>query len=192
MESPINATKPYLDYLEKEMLIQGILSAFCVVAAAGVFDRAINTGAGPSAFLRNLQANGTAYLIAGSVALLGAAVMFYLQRSDLAEFYGQITLSTLRLFRDMTIPEDSYNLPECVSRADSWTLWNRYKMGLAFLVLAGAEFGLALVIQSDINACAFGCSGGLRPPPSIGDRRYNPGAQRAPLRAMRRTLCRPV
>ena len=76
MESPINATKPYLDYLEKEMLIQGILSSFCVVAAAGVFDRAINTGAGPSAFLHNLQANGTSYLIAGSVALLGAAVMF--------------------------------------------------------------------------------------------------------------------
>ena len=36
-------------------------------------------------------------------------------------------------------------------------------------------------IQSDINVCALPCSGGLRPPSSIGDRRYNPGAQRAPL-----------
>ena len=28
-------------------------------------------------------------------------------------------------------------------------------------------------IQSDISVCACGCSGGLRPPSSIGDRRYN-------------------
>ena len=28
-------------------------------------------------------------------------------------------------------------------------------------------------IHGDINVCAWGCSGGLRPPASIGDRRYN-------------------
>ena len=32
------------------------------------------------------------------------------------------------------------------------------------------------------------CSGGLRPPPSIGDRRYNPGGQRAPLRGIAQGL----
>jgi len=41
--------------------------------------------------------------------------------------------------------------------------------------------GHGSTIQNDINVCAFGCSGGLRPPSSIGDRRYNPGAQRAPF-----------
>jgi len=29
-------------------------------------------------------------------------------------------------------------------------------------------------LQSGINVCATRCSGGLRPPSSIGDRRYNP------------------
>ena len=31
----------------------------------------------------------------------------------------------------------------------------------------------AKTIRNDINHCASTCSGGLRPPPSIGDRRYN-------------------
>jgi hypothetical protein len=34
---------------------------------------------------------------------------------------------------------------------------------------------------SDIKVCAFGCSGGLRPPSSIRDRRYNFGGPGAPL-----------
>ena len=33
-------------------------------------------------------------------------------------------------------------------------------------------------IQSAINVCVSGCSGGFRPPSSIGDRRNNPGSRR--------------
>jgi hypothetical protein len=38
---------------------------------------------------------------------------------------------------------------------------------------AGMSGAGQIAIRRDINACASGCSGGLRPPSSIGDRRYN-------------------
>ena len=46
-------------------------------------------------------------------------------------------------------------------------------------------------IQRDINLCACGCSGGLRPPSSIGDRRYNPGAPGTPRRGNAQELMSP-
>ena len=44
---------------------------------------------------------------------------------------------------------------------------------LANFVFANAALDTQAGIQRDISVCAFGCSGGLRPPSSIGDRRYN-------------------
>jgi len=38
MTEPIDGTKAYLEYLDKEMTIMGILSTFCVAAAALLID----------------------------------------------------------------------------------------------------------------------------------------------------------
>jgi len=67
--------KPYLDYLDKEMTIMGILSAFSVAALGGVFT--ILTKAdqiGPT-----LWSGGSVFLVAGSAYCLIAASLFYKQ-----------------------------------------------------------------------------------------------------------------
>jgi len=83
MTTLADSNKPFLDYLDKEMTIQGILSAFCVAAAGVVFDRIL----GPrdaSPFILHLQQVAHIFVLAAGAGLLLAAVFFYLQRSGLA------------------------------------------------------------------------------------------------------------
>jgi hypothetical protein len=83
--------KQYLDYLDKEMTIMGILSTFCVAAAALVVDR-IGTADKGSMF-KTLQSDPSPSVLVGSGFLLCAALCFYLQRSRLAHYYGGICIS---------------------------------------------------------------------------------------------------
>jgi hypothetical protein len=83
--------KLYLDYLDKEMNIMGILSAFCVAAVAFALKEVL--GAQSSTSLANVWTNGAWQILIGSVLILGAAVGFYVERSTLAWYYGQISLT---------------------------------------------------------------------------------------------------
>ena len=83
------STGPYLDYLDKEMTIQGILSAFCVAVGAAAFDRILGAKrADASGLVANLQYFSAPFVLAAIIALITAALFFYLQRSKLAWLHG--------------------------------------------------------------------------------------------------------
>jgi hypothetical protein len=139
------ATKLYLDYLDKEMTIQGILSAFCVAAAAAGFDRIL--GADPkntSELIRRIQYLSSPFVLATIGAMITSALFFYLQRSRLAWLHGQISYAATCEMKLIPIPADTGDLTEGLRIGNSWSLWNCYKVGLSFLAVAVAEVGLAI------------------------------------------------
>src|SRR5438034_7757175 len=81
----------YLDYLEKEMTIMGVLSAFCVAALSLALNQVL--GAEKETAFHAIRDHGLPYMVLGSLFLLAGAWFFYRQRSLLAWFYGQIALA---------------------------------------------------------------------------------------------------
>ena len=141
-----DAAKPYLDYIDKEMTIQGILSAFCVAAGAAAFDRVLgaNSSAG-SGLIKHLQSVSCLYVLAAITGLITAAVAFYQQRSDLAWLHGLISLAVTREMHGLPTPSDSYSFTEGIDIGDSWSLWVPYKVGVSCLVVSALEVLLALI-----------------------------------------------
>jgi hypothetical protein len=132
------AAKPYLDYLDKEMTIQGILSAFCIAAAAAIFDRILAADS-RSALIQQLQNGGRPFVLGAVTALIVAASFFYLQRSRLAWLHGQISFAATCEMQNLVIPSDTNSLMEGLSIGNSWSLWNCYKFGMSFLALTAVE-----------------------------------------------------
>jgi hypothetical protein len=143
-------TNIYLDYLDKEMTIMGILSTFCVLVSGGALDRLSGKG---NPYFEMVWQNGHSFVILGSLFALLAALCFYLQRSLLAWYFGQISLC---LAKDA--PDDSskskddkteyeYGIDDWYADADSWPTWIRYNCGFGFLILAFIEYGFALIKQ---------------------------------------------
>jgi hypothetical protein len=144
--SGADATKPYLEYLDKEMTIQGILSAFCVTASAAGLDRVLGADKNKAnELITALQKHAQPYVIAAVIALVWAGWLFYLQRSALALLHGKISLAATREMQKSQIRNDSYSIEEALEVSDSWTLWNRYKWGLTLLAVSATECGLALI-----------------------------------------------
>ena len=79
----------YLGYLDKEMTIMGILSAFCVASLAVSIKLLTSRDA-----LRadQIARSGPVATVLFLVMLLLSAFSFYQQRSNLAWYYGQISL----------------------------------------------------------------------------------------------------
>jgi hypothetical protein len=139
------STGPYLDYLDKEMTIQGILSAFCVAVGAAAFDRILGVKkADASGLVANLQYFSAPFVLAAIIALITAALFFYLQRSKLAWLHGQISLAVARDMQGIPTPSDANSLEAGLSIGNSWALWNCYKFGMSFLVVTAAEAACAL------------------------------------------------
>ena len=84
--------EPYLEYLDKEMTIMGILTAFAGGVPSLVLDR--TAGASTSSPFSALWEVERPLILCGSLALFLAALYFYRQRSLLAYYYGQLALST--------------------------------------------------------------------------------------------------
>lgn len=142
--SPLDAIQPCLDYLDKEMTIQGVLSGFSMAAAAAVF-AAVMAAKDASAFVLSLQSKGAPYLEAGCAALVVAGALFYKERSDLAWLYSGFGLANADDSLCAERPKDSWTVLECLDMFDSWHLWLWYRMGTACLGAAAVEFVLALV-----------------------------------------------
>lgn len=150
----------YLDYLDKEMTIMGILSTFCVIVSGGALDRITGT---ENKFFELVWLSGSPYIILGSVFALLAALFFYLQRSLLAWYYGQISLCIAKKNeagvnknrKDKN--QDEYSLEDWYAGADSWPTWIRYNAAFGFLILAFLEYGLGLISNkySFINCHRF-------------------------------------
>lgn len=119
------SAKLYLDYLDKEMNIMGILSAFCVAAAAFALKEVLE--AQNSTLLAQVWKSGAWQILIGSVLVLGAAVGFYVERSTLAWCYGQISLT-------LVAPEiTGQELYLWLREADSWGTWIAYRVAFFFL-----------------------------------------------------------
>jgi hypothetical protein len=127
--------KFYLDYIDKEMSIMGILTTFCAIVSGIVLDRVLSAEANKGVFCE-LLTHALFYVIVGSILMLLAALSFYRQRSLLAWFYGQITLCLART------PEDVSDLLDDV---DSWATWTWYQTAFGILIIAFIQYGLALL-----------------------------------------------
>jgi len=134
MDDPLSG---YCDYLDKEMTIMGLLSAFSVLVAGLVLDRTAAADPEKQAILAKLWSEQREFLGVGSIALLLAALCFYLQRSLLAYYIGQLRFSTTvaRYKRPTT--------KELLRDADSWATWIQYQTGFVLLALGFTLYGLA-------------------------------------------------
>jgi hypothetical protein len=120
----------YLDYMDKEMNIMGILSTFCVAVVALVLDKVLGGKTSEPTFLTDVWKYGRPCVMAASALMLAGAYFFYRQRSKLAFYYGQICLCLSR--------SPPKNAQQFLTDADSWDTWWFYQTafwltGLAFL-----------------------------------------------------------
>lgn len=133
MPEPDDPIKVYLDYLDKEMTIMGILSTFCVAAAALVIDRV--SSAEHTYFFGRLATDHPVQVYIGSGFLLAAGLCFYLQRSRLAHFYGSICMS-----RVMPSVTEWKSTERWLVEAYSWAPWLRYRIAFLFLILTSVVY----------------------------------------------------
>jgi len=125
--------KEYLNYLDKEMTIMGILSAVSVAAPAGVLNAVLGEPVGLKAFL---WLNGRHFVVLGSVLSVLGAFYFYKERSLLAWHYGQISKS----HAVEEEPAASAEVREQIRGADSWESWWPYSWGFTLLVAAFSSY----------------------------------------------------
>ena len=152
-----DSAKSYLDYLDKEMTIQGILSVFCVGFSAAVFDRVLRvTDTTNTDLIKNLQTNSLSFVLAAIIATMVAALFFYCQRSKLAWLHGQISLAVTRTMKHIPTPPDGYEFGEGLEIGDSWSLWNSYLMGWSFLSVAAANALFAVFFDHEQKMCSRG------------------------------------
>jgi len=142
--------KLYLDYLDKEMNIMGILSAFCVATVGFSLKEVL--GAQGSTPLALVWEHDAWVILIGSVLVLGAAVAFYVERSTLAWCHGQISLT-------LAAPAiTGSELYDWLVEADSWGTWIAYRVGFFFLWAGLAGYGIAATgakSTSITNHCAL-------------------------------------
>jgi len=137
-----NMVKPYLDYLDKEMTIMGILSAFCAGAAGLIAKQAFPVASSGRLFFSGRP--DIYYISSGLALLLVAAFFFYWQRSHLAWLYGQLSLWTT----DQAT--SGQTLEALLLQSDTWRGWIPYQVGLVLTVGSFAEFaGVLLPLAPD-------------------------------------------
>lgn len=131
MEQQALDTKPYLEYLDKEMSIMGILSAVSVLAPGGILSSVLASDKGVT---RSIWDFGGLFIVAGSALCVVAALLFYKQRSRLAWFYGRIC------FCDAMEGSYAPSLRRWIEDADSWATWWPYDVGFTFLIVGFAQY----------------------------------------------------
>jgi len=131
-------TKPYLEYLDKEMTIMGILSAVCVAAPAGILSTIV-TKDGDVA--KSLWQVGHFFIVSGSAFSVLASLFFYKERSLLAWYHGQICFAEAMNSKSSKL----YDLRVWFRDADSWETWVPYSWGFTFLDAAFAQYLFALI-----------------------------------------------
>jgi len=139
------STKPFLDYLDKEMTIQGALSAFCLAASGAAFDRVLAAqNSNASDLVKHLQSYSSPYVLGAIIGLMTAAVFFLLQRQELTWLHGQISLAVTLNMLGRLIPSDTNSLDDGLDIGNSWSVWNYYKFGVSFIGVTVLEVAYAL------------------------------------------------
>lgn len=129
--------KPYLEYLDKEMTIMGVLSAFAASALAAVLWKMADAEPSKASLVSGLIKAPWFIIVATALNLL-SALAFYRQRSLLAWHYGQIALTAVGQ-PGKTVEEQSQD-------ADGWDTWVHHWRGWAWLSLGFLGYGLAFSI----------------------------------------------
>jgi hypothetical protein len=83
----------YLEYLDKEMAIMGILSTFCAAVVALVLDRICGAELDKKSLFVRLWREDSTFVILRLVSTGIAGALFYSSDRPLAWFYGHISLS---------------------------------------------------------------------------------------------------
>jgi hypothetical protein len=128
--------KPYLEYLDKEMTIMGLLSAFAIAVTSFATERILSAENG---FLSQIARSGRTQILAGAASALLAALFFYLQRSHLAWYYGQIALAQSRGTASPAPVQD------WLTWSDGWDTWKYYQAGFSVLSLSLFYYVYAIV-----------------------------------------------
>lgn len=145
---PQDTADKYLEYLNTEMTIMGILTAFAGAVPSFVLDR--TAGSKEATWLSALWISNSTLVLLGSCCLFLAALYFYRQRSLLAYYAGQIALDgTPASFGDKT-------LAEWITEADLWTKWDYYARAFSLTTLGFIYYGVALVAGQTPAPAAFG------------------------------------
>src|SRR5437667_6655247 len=129
----------YLEYLDKEMTIMGILSAVAIAAPAGILNSLIGE---KSAFKEQLWRAGPFFVLGASILCTFSSAFFYKERSLLAGYYGQMSLIE-SLGENHSAPQE---LKEYMRGADSWNSWIPYSLGFTALFAGFIEYALALFL----------------------------------------------
>jgi hypothetical protein len=126
----------YLQYLDREMTIMGVLSGFCLAALSFGLDAILSVEKTTQLALM-IWDKSWPLVLTGAVLLLAAAYLFYEQRSALALLYGNITYWLAR---------DDELGARCSleSFQDSRSGWNRYFFAHGAMICAFVAFLLAL------------------------------------------------
>lgn len=117
----------------------GLLSAFSIVVPAAVLDRVAGAKSGDGTLFAQIWQNEQTLIISGSLAFLLATLAFYLQRSLLAIYYGQLRLNQTPARYDGKRSE-----VDILRDADSWRTWTPYQSGFVLLTLGFVLYGAAL------------------------------------------------
>jgi hypothetical protein len=134
--------KIYLDYLDKEMTIMGILSTFCILTLGFVTGKLIFPDKKPD---YDFWHSSTLLCFIGLSGFLLAAMAFYRQRSHLAWYYGQLSLYKAR--------GEETELAEMLDDSNEWYNWTWYQAGFGFLTISFFELG-ALCLAS-VNSFVY-------------------------------------
>jgi hypothetical protein len=132
-------TSAYLEYLDKEMTIMGIFSTFCVAVVALALDRVGSADPEKKTLFLLLWRDQRLFLLLGSLCVALAATFFYQQRSALAWFYGQISLSIESPSINEIKTEDWYR------DADSWVTWIPYQSAFTALTVGFTFYAYSLI-----------------------------------------------
>lgn len=122
--------KTYLDYLDKEMTIMGILSSFCILTMGFVTEKLFFPDKDS---LYKFWQTANVLCMLGLSGLLFAALSFYRQRSLLAWYYGQLSLYKAK--------GDEDEVRNLLTDSDAWYNWKWYQAGFGCLTLAFLELG---------------------------------------------------
>ena len=133
--------KVYLEYLDKEMTLMGILSALPLLATGGILSTLLTSDKPAACELWSFSHD---LILASAVLCIFAASFFYKQRSKLAGHHGQISLTYVKDERGVT-----FCLRDLLKGADSWASWWPYSWGWSCLIggLVGYFLGLASVLS---------------------------------------------
>ncbi len=136
--TPTSDVERYLGYLDKEMTIMGILSAFCVLTVGGIANAFKDVEPyGKETLAMMAWKNAHIYIAAGCLCVMVAALFFYRQRSHLAWCYGQTCLTLAKMNHDTSA--------EWLEYADGWSSWRGYKAAFAAVGAGFAEFVMVTV-----------------------------------------------